>query len=195
MSLIRGEEVLKGLGLCPVANVFWLIDNSDPHEALSLDDLHTLHGGTREVHLLRELKMILADLGCEAEDKLEKQVAEFPRWHALTHFTTVIHITFSDGNKRWDLVKQAFYAVLGVFKCQISPEGYCLLWVIHSYLQLDSLIGLDVHTERILALIDAKFLVYDTALKDYVEYATMSSSVEGIKTDWNFPKTHLWKHA
>lgn len=23
----------------------------------------------------------------------------------------------------------------------------------------------------------------------------MTSSIEGIKTDWNFPKTHLWKHA
>ncbi|KAG1841947.1 hypothetical protein F4604DRAFT_1828380 [Suillus subluteus] len=191
----QGEEVLKGLGLRPVANVLWLIENSDPHEALSLDDLHTVHGGMGGVHLLGELKTILADLGCEAKDKFEKQIAEFPRWRTLTHFTTVIHITFSDGNKRQDLVKQAFYAALSVLKCQVSSEGYHLLWVIRSYLHLDSLIGLNVHTERTLAMIDAKFLVYDIALKAYVEYATMSSSIEDIKTDWNFPKTHLWKHA
>ncbi|KIK35236.1 hypothetical protein CY34DRAFT_17146 [Suillus luteus UH-Slu-Lm8-n1] len=195
MSLIRGEEVLKGLGLRPVANVLWLVENSDPHEALSLDDLHTLHGGTGGVHLLGELKTILADLGRQAQDDLETQVSEFPRWRALTHFTTVIHITFSDGNKRWDLVKQAFYAALSVLKRQVSPEGYRLLQVIRSYLQLDSLIGLDVHTERTLEMIDAEFLVYDAALKDYVEYATTKSSIEDIKTDWNFPKTHLWKHA
>ncbi|KAG0696432.1 hypothetical protein DFH29DRAFT_984614 [Suillus ampliporus] len=191
----QGEEVLKGLGLRPVANILWLIENSDPHEALSLDDLHTVHGGTGGVHLLGELKTILADLGREAQDNFETQVAEFPRWRALTHFTTVIHVTFSDGNKRRDLVKQAFYAALSVLKCQVSPEGYRLLRIIRSYLQLDSLIGLDVHTERTLAMIDAEFLVYDAALKEYVEYATTTSSIEGIKTDWNFPKTHLWKHA
>ncbi|KAG1903934.1 uncharacterized protein F5891DRAFT_1184876 [Suillus fuscotomentosus] len=84
----QGEEVLKGLGLRPVANVLWLVENSNPHEALSLDDLHTLHGGTGG-----------------AQDDLETQVSEFSRWCALTHFTTVIHITFSDGNKRRDLVK------------------------------------------------------------------------------------------
>ncbi|KAG1785043.1 uncharacterized protein HD556DRAFT_1451136 [Suillus plorans] len=176
----QGEEVLKGLGLRPVTNVLWLIENSDPHEALSLDDLHT---------------MILADLGCEAEDKFEKQIAEFPQWCALTHFTTVIHITFSDGNKGRDLVKQAFYVALSVLKHQVSSEGYHLLWVIRSYLHLDSLIRLDVHTEWTLAMIDADFLVYDIALKAYFEYATTSSFIEDIKTDWNFPKTHLWKHA
>ncbi|KAG1904216.1 uncharacterized protein F5891DRAFT_1126635 [Suillus fuscotomentosus] len=191
----QGEEVLKGLGLRPVANVLWLVENSDPHEALSLDDLHTLHGGTGGVHLLGELKTILADLGRQAQDDLETQVSEFPRWHALTHFTTVIHITFSDGNKRRDLVKQVFYAALSVLKRQVSSEGYRLLHVIRSYLQLDSLIRLDVHTERTLEMIDAEFLVYDAALKDYVEYATTKSSIEDIKTDWNFPKTHLWKHA
>ncbi|KAG1769707.1 hypothetical protein EV702DRAFT_1181706 [Suillus placidus] len=186
----QGEEVLKGLGLRPVANVLWLVKNSDPHEALSLDDLHTLHSGTGGVHLLGELKTILADLG-----PLAPRVSEFPRWCALTHFTTVIHITFSDGNKRWDLVKQVFYVALSVLKRQVSPEGYRLLHVICSYLQLDSLIGLNVHTEGTLEMIDAKFLVYDAALKDYVEYAMTKSSIEDIKTDWDFPKTHLWKHA
>ncbi|KAG2033671.1 hypothetical protein BDR03DRAFT_1014073 [Suillus americanus] len=29
----------------------------------------------------------------------------------------------------------------------------------------------------------------------YVEYATTTSSIEDIKTDWNFPKTYLWKHV
>ncbi|KAG2085834.1 uncharacterized protein F5147DRAFT_792397 [Suillus discolor] len=179
----EGEEVLKGLGLRPIANVLWLIENSDPHEALSLDNLHTLHGGTGGEHLLRELKTVLADLGCEAQDNFEQQVADFPRWHALTHFTTVIHITFSDGNKRRDLVKQAFYAALSVLNAKSVQKATTFFE------------SFAVTCERTLAMIDTEFLIYDTALKDYIEYATMTSSIEGIKTDWNFPKTHLWKHA
>ncbi|KAG1768464.1 hypothetical protein EV702DRAFT_1181984 [Suillus placidus] len=187
----QGEEVLKGLGLRPVANVLWLVENSDPHEALSLDDLHTLHGGTGGVHLLGELKTILADLGRQAQDDLETHDGNKRR-----DLVKVCTYTLMDAEFSWLIIaKQAFYVALSVLKRQVSPEGYRLLHVIRSYLQLDSLIGLDVHTERTLEMIDAEFLVYDAALKDYVEYATTKSSIEDIKTDWNFPKTHLWKHA
>ncbi|KAG2105004.1 uncharacterized protein F5147DRAFT_746463 [Suillus discolor] len=187
----EGEEVLKGLGLRPIANVLWLIENSDPHEALSLDNLHTLHGGTGGEHLLRELKTVLADLGCEAQDNFEQQY----RWQQEAGLSQGMYICPSTSISRLIITKQAFYAALSVLKCQVSPEGYHLLRVIRSYLRLDSLIRLNVHTERTLAMIDTEFLIYDTALKDYIEYATMTSSIEGIKTDWNFPKTHLWKHA
>ncbi|KAG2031479.1 hypothetical protein BDR03DRAFT_808417, partial [Suillus americanus] len=144
------EEILKGLGLCPVSNVLWLIENSDPHKALSLDDLHTVHG----------VFFTIIDI----TKALAPRIAEFPRWHALTHFTTIIYITFSDGNKKWDLVKVSFYAALSVLKCQVSSEGYHLLQVIRSYLHLDSVIRLNVHTEQTLAMIDAEFLIYDIAL-------------------------------
>lgn len=103
-----------------------------------------------------------------------------------------------------------FYAALPILTHRASPEGFHILRVICSYLQLDSLIGLDVHTEQTLAMLDAEFLVFDAALKviispfiesslltrsqDYVECA-MTSAVEDLKTDWNFPKTHLWTHA
>lgn len=33
------------------------------------------------------------------------RVASFPRWRNLNHFSTIIHITFSDGNKMQDLSK------------------------------------------------------------------------------------------
>lgn len=76
-----------------------------------------------------------------------------------------MYIRPSTSISRLIITKQAFYAALSVLKRQVSPEGYRLLRVIRSYLRLDSLIGLDVHTERTLAMIDAEFLVYDTALK------------------------------
>ncbi|KAG2750980.1 hypothetical protein P692DRAFT_201710246, partial [Suillus brevipes Sb2] len=174
-------------------NVFWLIAYSDPHQAISFDRLHALHIGIWK-HLLEELKKILKSLGHSAEAKLENQVAEFPRWRNFNHFSTVIHITFSDGNKMQDLSKQTLYSALNVLTHRASPEGYRLLRVISSYLQLDSYIGLDVQTTSTLAALDAELLVFNTALKDYVECA-LTSPIEDLKLDWDFPKTHLWKHV
>ncbi|KAG2029665.1 hypothetical protein BDR03DRAFT_880244 [Suillus americanus] len=103
-SKTQGEELLKSLGLRAVENVLWLVKHSDPHDALSLDRLHTVHGGLGGKHLLEELKTIISNLGREEMESVEKQVAEFPRWRDLNHFATVIHITFTDGNKKRDLV-------------------------------------------------------------------------------------------
>ncbi|KAG2151677.1 uncharacterized protein EDB93DRAFT_1240030 [Suillus bovinus] len=193
VSKTRGEELLKALGLRAVTNVFWLIAHSDPHQAISFDHLHALHLSMWR-HLLEELKKILKALGCDEESKVEKQVASFPQWHNLNHFSTIIHITFSDGNKMQDLSKQAFYSAVNVLNQRTSPEGYKLLRVISSYLQLDSHIGLDVHTSSTLAAIDAELLVFDSALKEYIECA-LNSPIVGLKLDWDFPKAHLWKHA
>ncbi|KAG1901040.1 uncharacterized protein F5891DRAFT_1128297 [Suillus fuscotomentosus] len=192
----RGEALLKVLGLCAVAvsyslsyslvsplhnyNVFWRIAYSDPHEAISFDCLHSLHIGMWK-HLLEELKKIL-------------KVAKFPRWRNFNHFSTVIHITFSDGNKMQDLSKQTLYSALNILTHRASPEGYQLLCVISSYLQLDSYIGLDVQTTSTLAALDAELLVFNTTLKDYVECVS-TSPIEDLKLDWDFPKTHLWKHV
>ncbi|KAG2753584.1 hypothetical protein P692DRAFT_201705525 [Suillus brevipes Sb2] len=194
-SKTQGEELLKSLGLRAVENVLWLVKYSDPHDALSLDRLHTIHGGLGGYHLLDEAKTIISNLGREGMESVEKQVAEFPRWRDLNHFSTVIHITFTDGNKKRDLVLQTFYAALNALDRRSCLEGYHLLHVICSYLELDSLIGLDVHTERTIAMIEDELLVFSAALKDYVDYITDTSSMEGLKKDWNFPKAHLWKHA
>ncbi|KAG2079379.1 uncharacterized protein F5147DRAFT_819992, partial [Suillus discolor] len=193
VSKARGEELLKALGLRAVVNVFWLIAHSDPHQAISFDRLHALHLGMWR-HLLEELKKILKVLGCDEESKVKKWVASFPRWHNLNHFSTIIHITFSDGNKMQDLSKQAFYSAVNVLNQRTSPEGYKLLHVISSYLQLDSYIGLDMHMSSTLAAIDAELLVFDSALKDYIKCA-LYSPIIGLKLDWDFPKVHLWKHA
>ncbi|KIO06734.1 hypothetical protein M404DRAFT_68170, partial [Pisolithus tinctorius Marx 270] len=48
-----------------------------------------------------------------------------------------------------------------------------------SYLELGSLIGLDMHTDRTLELIEREQFVFG----------------KHLKTDWNFPKVHLWKHV
>ncbi|KIJ60954.1 hypothetical protein HYDPIDRAFT_169974 [Hydnomerulius pinastri MD-312] len=181
----EGEELLKVLGMWPVdglyQNVFWHIRPSDPHDMLSFDCLRYLHGGVWGKHVLKDLKKILDSLGQKAETKVENYVSEFPQWRFLAHFDNVINITFSDGNKMWDLAKEIFYASLNILTKTTTPEGYCLLHILANYLELDS-------------LIDAELLRFDKALKEYVECVNKSGE-EGLQIDWNFPKIHLWKHV
>ncbi|KIK78200.1 hypothetical protein PAXRUDRAFT_164651 [Paxillus rubicundulus Ve08.2h10] len=189
-----GEKKLKSLGLRPVHNVFWSVKRSDPQETASFESLHFLHGGMWGKHMLGDLKIVLAELGREFEMCLEEQVHAFPRWCGLAHFDTMIHITYSDGNKMWDLAKQCFYAGLNILTATSTRAGYQLLHMICSYLQLNSLIGLDVHTENMLAMIESKLLVFRDELKAYQSCMHHLADTD-LKLNWNFPKAHLWKHV
>ncbi|KIK27796.1 hypothetical protein PISMIDRAFT_8179 [Pisolithus microcarpus 441] len=142
-SHVAGKEQLKALGLWPVENVFWQIKNSDPHTALSFDHLHASHDSVGGRYTLQDIKKILSVLGCEAEAKVEDYISKFPQWRGLSHFKNVLNATFSDGNEKHDLAKEIFYACLSIFTKDWTLEGYRLLHVLTSYLELDSLIGLD----------------------------------------------------
>ncbi|KAI5982651.1 hypothetical protein EDD15DRAFT_2377451 [Pisolithus albus] len=100
-----GEKKLKSLGLRPIKNVFWLVEHSEPEQAASFEPLHYMHGGMGGKHMHEELKIIVGGLSREFETWLEEQVSVFPRWRGLAHFDTVIHVTFSDGNKMRDLTR------------------------------------------------------------------------------------------
>ncbi|KAG9310133.1 hypothetical protein JVU11DRAFT_9748 [Chiua virens] len=200
----RGEEMLKKLGLRPISNVFWLIRFScDPYLAISFDILHALHLGLWGKHIFQEIKKILESQGRDAQATVEKYVANFPSWRQLTHFKTIINITFNDGNKIHDLAKvytyvtfdtQIFYSLLHVFKRNKVPEGYALLRMLKSYLELDGLLSLDVHTEHTLSMIEDELLKFNSVLEEYITLAGRSE-IQGLKQDWDFPKAHLWKHA
>ncbi|KAG2126977.1 hypothetical protein BD769DRAFT_1668098 [Suillus cothurnatus] len=168
MSLIRGRG---GKCPCPVC----LVPLTELHDLSKTYPLRSVEESERSASHLRA------------------QITNFPRWRNLNHFKSVINISFTDGNKFQDLSKQTLYAGLNILTPRASPEGYQLLRVISSYLQLDSWIGLDVHTESTLAEIEAELLVFDTELKAYVTCAE-TSAIEDLKLDWDFPKTHLWKH-
>ncbi|KAI6008905.1 hypothetical protein F5J12DRAFT_936001 [Pisolithus orientalis] len=193
-SCTEGEKVLKALRLWPIHNVFWLICNSDLYGALSFDHLHFLHGGLWGKHILQDILRILNVLGHNAETNVKNYVSNFPQWWLLFHFKNVINVTFSDGNKMCDLAKAMFYALLNVFTRTATPEGYCLLCILASYLQLDSLIGLDMHTERTIEMIDAELLKFNNKLRAYIECVN-KSGLEGLWVDWDFPKIlHVDKH-
>ncbi|KAI5986488.1 hypothetical protein EDD15DRAFT_2389855 [Pisolithus albus] len=190
-----GKSILKSLGLRPVANVFWKVKNSDPEEAVSLDDLHVMHAGLFGYHSLEELKIILNKLPRQYAAQLEELLATFPSWRGLVHFTGILHISFSDGNKLRDLSRQTFYAALNILTNDISREGYQLLRMLRSYLELDSLIGLSIHTDRTLELIEKEQVTFENELKEYISRMSGGELAEHLKTDWNFPKVHLWQHA
>ncbi|KAF8439411.1 hypothetical protein L210DRAFT_3612603 [Boletus edulis BED1] len=62
-------------------------------------------------------------------------------------------------------------------------------------LHLDSLIALDAHTERTLGMIEVELLTFGNKLKEYIVHVTAGNPSEHLKTEWNFPKIHLWKHV
>ncbi|KIN97634.1 hypothetical protein M404DRAFT_32106 [Pisolithus tinctorius Marx 270] len=166
-----GEKKLKSLRLCPVKNTFWSVEHSEPEQAASFELLHSLHGGMGGKHIHGELRIVIS----------------------LAHFDTVIHITFSDGNKMRDLTRQCFYASLNILMLMMSRVGYQLLRMISSYLRLDTLIGLDVHTEKTLGMIEDELLIFRDELKLYRSFICHLDDMD-LKDNWNFPKVHLWKH-
>ncbi|KAI5993749.1 hypothetical protein F5J12DRAFT_897024 [Pisolithus orientalis] len=138
---------------------------SDPHLALSFDRLHVLHLGLWGKHLFEDLKIILRYLGRDAEATVERLTKEFPCWWKLFCFTAILKVTFNDGNKFADLSIQVFYPTLSILMKAACPEGYLLLGLISSYLQLDSLIGLDIQTDRMLSAIETELLVFNKRLQ------------------------------
>ncbi|KAG2151772.1 hypothetical protein BD769DRAFT_1623523 [Suillus cothurnatus] len=195
MSLIHGRN---GKCPCPVC----LVPLAELHDLSKTYPLRSMEEAKEALRVYRrskaqgeELLKILGLRPVELRQHLRscKSISNFPRWRNLNHFKSVINVSFTDGNKYQDLSKQAFYAGLNILTSRASQEGHQLLRVISTYLQLDSLIGLDVHTEGTLAAIEAELLVFDTELKAYIT-CVESSDIEKLKLDWDFPKTHLWKH-
>ncbi|KAG1901609.1 uncharacterized protein F5891DRAFT_1187480 [Suillus fuscotomentosus] len=187
---VPGEAVLKAHGLCPVANVLWEVENSNPHKMLSFDPLHVNDIGNWGTHFFEELKIHVKALGREAEVKIDEQFDTFLQWHNLNHFKSVMKISFSDGNKLRDIAKQMLYAAQNILTCNEDTVGYVLLQCIASYLQLTMYIVLNVHTEATLAAGEAELLVFEMHLHAYIDIQG-----EDFTKNWNFPKVHALMHA
>ncbi|KAG0695762.1 hypothetical protein DFH29DRAFT_984879 [Suillus ampliporus] len=87
-----------------------------------------------------------------------------------------------NGNKMQDLSRQSLYSAMNILKQTDSPDGS------------NSYIGFDMHTASTLDAIETELLVFNDALKDYAQCAA-ESSIEDLRLNWDFPKTHLWKHV
>ncbi|EIW85767.1 hypothetical protein CONPUDRAFT_48530 [Coniophora puteana RWD-64-598 SS2] len=185
-----GNAAMKEVGLRPAENIFWDIQHSDPHDALSFDRLHFNHGGLFGRHLLPELQKIIKFVSSKIEGTMGTRFDKMPRWRDLNHFANAVNTSFSDGNKFHDMSKQVLFVAQNLLTPQTSPEGYALLQVIRSYLELDCYIGLDVHMEDTLAAGEAELKRFSQLLD-----LAKESQIPDLKTDWDFPKAHYLKHA
>jgi hypothetical protein len=59
-------------------NVFWRIENSDVHRALSWDRMHAHHGGLFSKHLWVDLQEYIKEAGRDATTTVDKQYVEQP---------------------------------------------------------------------------------------------------------------------
>ncbi|KAJ7099080.1 hypothetical protein C8R44DRAFT_642451, partial [Mycena epipterygia] len=179
------EELLKDNSLRNVENVFWKINNTDPHTACSFDRLHA-YGGLWTDHLFAQIKLRVTKKGRNAIAKIDKQMNSMPRWRGLNHFDAVMNITFNDGSKNEDIAKMMLFAAHNVL---IDAPGVLLLQCTRSFLELNMYVSLEVHTSETIAAGKRELLIFDDAAKAW------NTCTEYGDKSWNFPKMHSHQHV
>uniref|UniRef100_A0A8H7Y2E1 Uncharacterized protein n=1 Tax=Psilocybe cubensis TaxID=181762 RepID=A0A8H7Y2E1_PSICU len=182
------DKLLQMYGLRNVENVFQQIQNTDIYEALSFDRLHNNHGGVFSDHLWEEYQKIVNNLGKKTAALIDERVDEIPRWSGLNHFRTLMKSAgeFTDGTKYEDISKIIVFASEDILTQDVSEQGFRLLEVIRSYLELDMYSGLTVHTEDTLQSGEAELKTFCELLCAY--------SADFPDKSWNFPKAHAFRH-
>ncbi|KJA13371.1 hypothetical protein HYPSUDRAFT_151670 [Hypholoma sublateritium FD-334 SS-4] len=181
------DQKFKQYGLRDVENVFWSLRFTDVYSALCWDRLHAYHGGLFEHHLWRLFKEIIEHMGRESFSDVHFKVDSTPRWSGLNHFSTLIKTSdFKDGRKYEDISKVIVFASHNILNKDASPQGYLLLQLMRSYLELDMYASLTVHTESTISAGREEMKTYDRLLKRY--------SKDYPDKSWNFPKAHTHIH-
>ncbi|KAF8971925.1 hypothetical protein BDZ97DRAFT_1901552 [Flammula alnicola] len=181
------EAKLKSHGLRDVENVFWSLENTDVYSAISWDRLHAYHEGLFSDHLWELFKGIVERLGKDSAHLIDTQIDAIPRWSGLNHFASIMKTgEFADGSKYEDMSKIIVYASHNVLNPETTEEGYLLLKLIRSYLELDMYASLTMHTDTTLAAGHAELLVFNNLLKKYKK--------DYPDKNWNFPKAHTHQH-
>lgn len=133
-----------------------------------------------QIHLLTLNRTHLTDI----------RIAEIPRWSGLTHFGSLMKTSdFTDGRKYEDISKVChnmvnhslarhldlnlnstwfkviIYGSHNVLDASTSPEGYQLLILMRSYLELDMYASLTMHTEATLVKGQEELVTFDKALQ------------------------------
>lgn len=70
-----------------------------------------------------------------------------------------------------------------MFMNDASPKSYQLLWLLHSYLELDSLIVLNMHTERMFEMIKNELVVFGDELKVRINFASILACLLTLDSD------------
>ncbi|KAJ3505987.1 hypothetical protein NLJ89_g7124 [Agrocybe chaxingu] len=190
LNQTQREELLSQYSLRDVQNIFWSLHGVDVYRALSWDRLHAYHGGLFSDHLLVELKAIVKKLpGRTAEIAIDHALQAIPPWSGLNHFTMLSASgEYADGTKHEDLSKVIIFASLEALNAEASPDGFALLQLMRSYLELDMFASLTVHTERTLADGQLELRRFEEFLKKY-------QAVQTTEKAGTFPKAHSHQHV
>ncbi|KAF5346809.1 hypothetical protein D9757_013487 [Collybiopsis confluens] len=186
----ESEAVLKQHSLRPHINSFFRINNTDPHEAVSFDDLHFLDSGLWEDHILETHKWHIKNVGRDAAVIIDKRFQTFPRWPKLYHFESGISkLTFNDGSKNHDMSKIFLFAAHDVIRKDKDKAGYALLKATRHYINMIMYAGLNVHTSDTIAAGRASTKTFADTLNRYRTYPT------GLDKNWNLVKLHYLRHC
>ncbi|KAH9962266.1 hypothetical protein BJV74DRAFT_799782 [Russula compacta] len=102
-STAKHKDMLSDYGIHDVKNVFWDLHNSDPHDALSFNQLHLNNSSLFGHHLWEQFKALIARDGYLQQQQIDTQFNTVPHWSGLVHFQEVMKVTFTDGSKYEDL--------------------------------------------------------------------------------------------
>ncbi|KAF8871312.1 hypothetical protein CPB84DRAFT_1903942 [Gymnopilus junonius] len=174
------EELLK------IYECFWDFKYCDPYQATSWDGLHAHDSGLFGAHILPELKCLVDVLGKEYAKLLDTQVDKTPRWSGLNHFREVMKMDFTDGGKFSDIAKLVLFAAYNILTKDESPEGYAILQLLRSYLELHMYTSLSLHSESTIEAGEKALLAFEIARQEY-------SRVSPTK-NWHFIKAHITRN-
>ncbi|KAF9783985.1 hypothetical protein BJ322DRAFT_1007764 [Thelephora terrestris] len=176
----ESEEILKNCGLRDIDNIFWKIKNSDPHDTLSFDRLHTFPGGLFRHHLWVHAKTHAQELGRAACTTIDDMANTMPRWRDFNHFSAYLSVDFTDGSKWEDMSK----ICVPVMRSTLGEDasGRRLLSCIRAYVELDVLSSLNLHTDTTIK--------YGRKMEE--KFFKLAHAYN--KGGWKFPKMHLTTH-
>ncbi|KAJ7468650.1 hypothetical protein FB451DRAFT_1340298 [Mycena latifolia] len=163
------ENILKKHSLRNVDNVFWKVAYSDPHYASSFEHLHAYGSGLWGKHLFEQT---------------------FPRWRDLSHFNSVMSITFNDATKHEDVCKVMLLATHHLLTDEVD---LALLKVVRSFQELNMYVTLKLHTADTIGAGREELLNFGKLMEQYIEACSGTELDDG--KGWNFPKIHSHTHV
>ncbi|KAI9442882.1 hypothetical protein BJY52DRAFT_1128463, partial [Lactarius psammicola] len=184
-ALLSSQLRVVTRGLRDVNNVFWHLQNTDLHRALSFDRLYSNNSGLFGHHLWDVFKKQITDPGLQA--KVDAQFHDVPRWSGLNHFQEVMNVSFTDGTKYEDISKILIFTMHNLIPwTQRNKAGWLLLRVLRSFTIIDLYLSFEEHMQ--LTIADGR--------REVMEFRHLTALAEGESPkNWNFPKMHALVHS
>ncbi|KAI9455219.1 hypothetical protein BJY52DRAFT_1122078, partial [Lactarius psammicola] len=179
-------------------NVFWLVNNSDPHHVLSFDRLHSNNTGLFGHHLWQSnMFPILSKLVSQQPTPLHSlRFGRAPHWRGLNHFPEVMKVSFTDGAKFKDISKVVVFAAQNIIQWSEDKRRMAVTTLLTKLSVLDLLLSFKVHTEKTIMAGWNELARFRRLIKAYIELSMALSEATANKVrDWNYPKMHALVHS